>query len=1067
MILDSFTVDAYTQHHKYLGDLLARNIVGVIVNSQMHRQIQRDSEERSTLAEISRIIDSSSDIQQVYRPFVEQVRKLIPSDRIIISMLSRNGEVATNTHVWGLELSGHNRGDSFPTRDTLFDETVRTRKTMVFRSHPKNISISRSPAFSRAVTADFRATIVSPLISEDEIIGVLSLRSRSVDAYSKDDVALTERIADQISGAVANTQLRMEAERNADLRERLATIGRIISSSLNIDEVYESFIEQVNALIPSDRISVQILNEDQRTATTTYEWGTYLPDFRPGDTHAVRGTSIQDLIDTRRGLLRVDEPLEQTLNSTPSQIAGVSQGLISLIATPLISGDKVIGGLVFRSKSPTAYGNRDLELAGLIAAQIAGAVANAQMHIQIQREADERSVLAEISRVMDSSTDIQDVFQQFTEQVNKLLPSDRIVIAILNQDGITATNAYVWGDKLPGYETGDSYEIPDSIIGRTAMENKSILLNVDSELAEFHPHPLEESGLQRLIMVPLMSEDRPLGVLSLRSKRANAYTEQDLRLAERISAQISGAVANAQLRLELQRDADLRERLATIGRIVSSSPDIDEVYDSFIEQVNVLIPSDRIVVSVFDIEQRIVTNAYVSGTEVAGYDSGTSNPIQNTFLRVALRTRKGSIVPDEATIPVIHRDKAQVAMLAHGLRSMVIAPLIAGDKVIGGLILRSKAPAAYGQRDLEIAELIAAQIAGAVANAQMHLQIQREAKERAALAEIGRIINSSVDTQDVYQSFVEVVNRMIPSDRIAIAQLNAQGDAVINTYVWGIEIDGLGIGGATPVHGTAIEVLFETGRGMVIGAESPEEFIARFPVQAASIAVGLRSMILVPMASDDKIIGTLLLRSKTPNAYDIRDMELAERIAAQISGAVANAQLHTDVQKQALERQVLNEIGRIISSTLDVEKVYDAFADRVRIPLPFDHLIINIGNPESEGLKRAYAVGSTGRHPPDKIVTTPRDSFLHDIITQKQTILFCPDNRDVAKETYPPLAKFFDQGCKHSAVVALPQSRWLRIVRLDSSDARYFQAALSTRFRSRSKLPRPYICLRMNFSLVT
>ena len=56
-----------------------------------------------------------------------------------------------------------------------------------------------------------------------------------------------------------------------------------------------------------------------------------------------------------------------------------------------------------------------------------------------------------------------------------------------------------------------------------------------------------------MISVPLFSKDEVIGVLHLRSSRPNAYTERDLRLAERVSHQIAGAIASAQLFIERKR----------------------------------------------------------------------------------------------------------------------------------------------------------------------------------------------------------------------------------------------------------------------------------------------------------------------------------------------------------------------------------------------------------------------------------------------------------------------------------------------------------------------------------
>ena len=72
-------------------------------------------------------------------------------------------------------------------------------------------------------------------------------------------------------------------------------------------------------------------------------------------------------------------------------------------------------------------------------------------------------------------------------------------------------------------------------------------------------------------------------------------------------------------------------------------------------------------------------------------------------------------------------------------------PLISGDAVIGTLNIRSRGTNAYTQRDVDLAERIGNQIAGAIANSLLYSEVkqveetsERLAQENAVLAEIGR-----------------------------------------------------------------------------------------------------------------------------------------------------------------------------------------------------------------------------------------------------------------------------------------------------------------------------------------
>ena len=150
-----------------------------------------------------------------------------------------------------------------------------------------------------------------------------------------------------------------------------------------------------------------------------------------------------------------------------------------------------------------------------------------------------------------------------------------------------------------------------------------------------------------------------------------------------------------------------------------------------------------------------------------------------------------------------------------------------------------------------------------------------------------------------------------------------------------------------------------------------DEIVARFPPLSATFQAGLLSLMGIPLVYRNEAIGVLHFRSKTPTAYTERDLHLAERIGAQIAGAVANAQLFADLKKAeeeqrrnrenaerlAEEMAVIAEIGRVTGSTLNIEEVYERFAEEVRKIIPFDRIVINIIDVEMNTVTNVYMAG--------------------------------------------------------------------------------------------------------------
>jgi methyl-accepting chemotaxis protein len=166
----------------------------------------------------------------------------------------------------------------------------------------------------------------------------------------------------------------------------LAEIGKTLSSSLKIEEVYERFAEEVRKLIPLDRIMVGLNNPDKGNVTVAYVSGSNVDGRRMGDTYPLRHSGNEMVMKTRRAFLIQPESVEELERSQLFNLIPTFRGgLRSMMSAPLVWRDQVIGALHFRSAKFKAYTDRDLSLAERIAAQIAGTIAGAQLYEEMKQ----------------------------------------------------------------------------------------------------------------------------------------------------------------------------------------------------------------------------------------------------------------------------------------------------------------------------------------------------------------------------------------------------------------------------------------------------------------------------------------------------------------------------------------------------------------------------------------------------------------------------------------------------------------------------------------------------------
>jgi len=171
---------------------------------------------------------------------------------------------------------------------------------------------------------------------------------------------------------------------------------------------------------------------------------------------------------------------------------------------------------------------------------------------------------------------------------------------------------------------------------------------------------------------------------------------------------------------------------------------------------------------------------------------------------------------------------------------------------------------------------------------------RRLAMEQSALAEIGRIVSSSLNIKEVYERFADEVRKLISFDRILIAIVNSdQGTASI-PYVSGIAVPDGPNSHNSRLSGSLTGLVVRSGSTMLVTGDQENEvseLAKRFRPLVPALKAGIRTFLAIPLTSKDQVMGVLTLESVKPNAYDDREIRLAENIAGQISGTIANTQL--------------------------------------------------------------------------------------------------------------------------------------------------------------------------------
>ena len=199
--------------------------------------------------------------------------------------------------------------------------------------------------------------------------------------------------------------------------------------------------------------------------------------------------------------------------------------------------------------------------------------------------------------------------------------------------------------------------------------------------------------------------------------------------AERLRAESRAAEAE-RLRDELGHRVDVLETANRCARALGSSLELDEAFGAFIRELRGLVPFERTAIVLVEGETATtMATAGVGASEI--FPPGNAGPIKGSVLE---RVLDGHIVVrHDLTEREYPEDEL---LLALGLRSELVTPLLLGARPIGMLTLSRDRPDAFSEDEIELVSLLGRLVATAVQNIRAYEAERRRVEELARLSQL-------------------------------------------------------------------------------------------------------------------------------------------------------------------------------------------------------------------------------------------------------------------------------------------------------------------------------------------
>ncbi|MEA2008529.1 MAG: GAF domain-containing protein, partial [Chloroflexota bacterium] len=568
IILENFEQEtAFSIQDQALLSSLAQQTALALENVQLiHTAEQRATQLEALTQATSTLTSSGLQRQDLIDSLLKQLAKIVPYDTGALWM-HEAGQLIIHT-ARGFENNQDLIGITTQISESkLMYEMIRTGEPLVI---PNIQADARFPAADQKGPNSWLGV---PLLTKDQILGVIALEKRETGFYTPTHTQMLQTFGSQAAIAIENAGLYQESvDRGKELNQRTQRLAMLnqfsnkLSSSLNLEESFQITLEELSQLIPHSIVSGILWAEDGEAVLQSEMPQQSGLSLSPGD--KLPQSPIFEHIKQSQGIFT-------TRNITNEEILAPllpffeERKTKSLLVLPIIVGDDLHGFLFIHSDHQYRFNGEEIELARITANQAAIAIRNAFLTMNLEKrvlertqelkeEHDRAQTLLQVLQALSASLDLDEVLHHTLSLLNSALGADQSTILLIQPDKeylyYRAALGYMESPPRGGRPSGLKKD--EGLAGWAITHNQCDVVDDIIKDDRWVSTSTVAPDLHSAIVAPIAHGADILGAISLFHRQTGQFNKYQRDLVHATAKQIAVAINNTQLVAYIQEQTN-------------------------------------------------------------------------------------------------------------------------------------------------------------------------------------------------------------------------------------------------------------------------------------------------------------------------------------------------------------------------------------------------------------------------------------------------------------------------------------------------------------------------------